>query len=449
MRKFQFIVLLTAVITLISSCGQDTKNTKKDGGSGDRGSNNTRPVYELNDFVKNQKLSCGEESCPDYLTKIVVIYDNKASYCTGVLVNKNTVMTASSCIPRPLRIRGLQCSSSIYAVFEGEKSNIIPCNQILETDNKISFLEPSMWQGDYFFFNLSSEVEGDVAPLNFEGMKDQENLSLWKIDFKDSQKSEIKKSNCNGNHGSYLNPFVDNIFHPMQVVQDCEVTLGAQGSPLLNQQNEVVGFLSQEMSGSLYAFLSNSDVLVGELSHYHHATNLACIEFLGTGSDPKACRPNLSLTKLDNYRADILKGTNLNHSNRTQIEASLEKNFYYFKWDFEFTRDEVTKNFDLKIKQPRCIVDTNKWIREFYTRSGRAIYNRGTRKIEVPNFTFETKLNSSLKPVSVTREIGTKVFTFEFNPWQSHVEKTTFINLNYTLFGNPTTERFENIKPCN
>lgn len=438
-------ILLMAISILLIACGQGTKNSKDS--DGPRQPEDRESNRDLGEFVRNQRLDCAEESCPEYLAKILVITDGKPTYCTGTLVNSNTILTSSSCIPREVRIRGKYCSDEIFAVFGSSNPAIIPCEQILEIDSKISFLEPAMWKGDYLLFKLTDDVEREIPKAADRGVLNKENLDLWRIDFKNDLLSVIKKDKCISVHNSYLNPFVDSSAHPMQVVAGCESGTGAQGSALINSDGELAGILSQEMSGNLYNFLSNSNVLAGELSRYHHVTNLSCLAFLGSSIDPNRCNPNLSLYRLDALRADVLRGIDVNHTDMTSVSRELSDSGTYFKWEFEFQKRAWSGTYELSIKRPECIKDTDGWIYEFTTRRNR-IYNRGTRTIEVPNYNFVSKLDSFLQPTSVLEEKGTKVFTFTFNPWSSHVENQTFIELSYSLFGQQVQEKFNQIKPC-
>ncbi|MAZ47612.1 MAG: hypothetical protein CME65_03565 [Halobacteriovoraceae bacterium] len=438
-------ILLTVLILTLLSCGQDAKNSKDQDGPRQDQNRNIDP--NLSEFVKNQRLDCGETSCPEYLAKIVIISDGKPTYCAGTLVNSNTIVTSSSCIPRAVRIRGKYCSEEIFAVFGGAQTEIIPCQQIIELDNKISFLEPAMWKGDYLFFNLIKETKRTPPRLAENGIVNRDSLDLWRVDFENQFLSVIRKSNCLAVHNSYLNPFVESSAHPMQVVSGCESKVGSLGSPLINKSGELVGTLSQEMSGNLYNFLNNSNVLAGELSHYHHVTNISCLDFLGQPMDPNRCNPNLSLYRLDALRADVLRGTTVNHTEMTTVSRELSELGRYFKWEFEFKKRAWSGVYELAVRRPVCIRDTDVWIGEFTTRTNR-IYNRGTRTIEVPNFNFVSKLDSNLQPTSILEEKGTKAFTFTFNPWSSRVQNETFVDLSYNLFGQQVQDEFKNIKPC-
>ena len=440
-------ILLTAIFSLLIACGQPTKNS--DDNETDGGDRNPRRPVELSDFVINQRLDCGEETCPEYMAKIVVITDGKPTYCTGTLINANTMMTSSSCIPRAIRIRGKYCSDEIFAVFGGKKSEIVPCYQILEVDNKISFLEPAMWKGDYFFFNLNYDVARRTPEIAENGIQNREKLDLWRVDFDNSFRSVLRKDKCLAVQNSYLNPFANSNAHPMQVVSQCESNIGSVGAALINSKGELAGTMSQEMSGNLYNFLRNSTVVSGELNRYHHVTNISCIGFLGQPIDPNKCNPNLSLFRLDSLRADVLRGAQVVHSDMETVNQELNELGKYFKWEFEFQRRAVGGNYQLSISRPVCIRETNNWIREFYANSsGSRIYGPVTRTLSAPNYKFTTKLDSNLQPTSVLEEDGTKDFVVGFNAFTSHVRDNTYVTLKYSLFGQEVNKRFEQIKPC-
>ncbi len=442
-------LLVFALLFNLSSCG------KKPGGASESSKKPEREERDvvIGDYLKLQQLKCHkDDECPEYLVKVIVENAGVRTQCSGVLIDDNQILTSASCLPRRFRIPQLKCANKIFAIFPETKnirSEVFGCSRVKEVSNNI-FSEQSLWKSDFLIFSLDREVKRSSSRTSILGLKNNEELDIWKIENKSDYLGIIKKDKCSIIHESYLNPFADHHFSPMHVARDCNLSSSQSGTPLM-RNNIVAGVYSTEMNKSMYDYLRSGDLLSETLARYFHISNTVCSRYLNFNVlnrgeiTPPECNPVISHGRLDRLRSNILKGQSIHQGNMTQIQDEIELPQRYFKWDVKFFTDTRTNRFEGNLTRPKCIFKSSDWAWEFRSRVTRRYFTYGRIEFSTPSFELKTKLNANLKPVSVVNATDEKLYIVEFNPASAHIQKVTDVTITSKLFGKEIVKMYDGV----
>lgn len=424
------------LIVLISfSCGKEFKETEKSTKpNADRVDERSTPSIPSGSFYSKQKLLCDDPLfCPDNVAKIVVTLNNEINYCTGTLIEEDKLLTSASCLPRPLKIPRLSCSENIIAVFPKTVSSdaeIVACDRVEYVDENL-FTEPALWQNDLVILKLGKKLNRSLAKISNDGVSLGEKLKGWTVSFKNEFEATLNKVTCNVQLNTFLNPFSVKKHSSMVVMNNCDLGDASSGTSFF-RDDEIVTVLSKEMRDRLYSYLRNSDLISGELGRYYHASNVACSNTKITSTSSrisKDCFVTKTTRLLDQKRSRILKGRDIHRSSMDLIKDQVKLPSKYFKWKVEFELSENGRQYDLNLVAPKCINNSSFWIGEYTTRWRRRIYNYAKVQIEVPKYSLITKLSANLTPVSLIEGPEIVNHQIEFNPYDAHVNKKTYVKI--------------------
>lgn len=287
------------------------------------------PQSEIESNLQKHSVSCeGNQACPNYISKIVVVYGNSFKYCTGFLTDQNTVATSSSCLPALLRLNGQDCSKDIYFFFPrtaNRPAERVGCSKV-SLVSPIEGQDPILWRDDVAFLELSTPIaHRRQAQIIRDGIQNTRQYSAWMIDQQDDFSAIVKKVTCEGVHNNYVNPLVLNESSPNMMLADCPLTRGGTGAPIVDSRGRVRAMTSRDMDPKLRSYLESTGLLIKPLKSITHATNFACAPTNVDNDmlDERECLKDLTYTRVDRFRSEMLSTNLLFGDLRKKLEDSL------------------------------------------------------------------------------------------------------------------------------
>lgn len=447
MKKIGFILLSCL---LAASCGKKIdKSSSSPNGEGDRDGRDTDVSGNLQRFIDRQNHDCLDElHCNESVAKLVVVERQNVRYCTATLIGKDMLLTSSSCLPKTLRVPGLNCSANIFAIFPKttfHKKQVARCAQVVSSDTNEE-TDPALWNSDYAFIKLNTRLNRRVLKVSRNGLKEDTPYRSYKVDFENDYDASQKLSYCFPVYDTYANPFSTQKFSPLVTVRECENISGNSGAPVIDFSGDIVGVFSGNLDKGVDTFITNTNLLIEPMAPIHHVANTACMKtpkMFNTSGLNKECRKGISTALLDKYREQLLNSKKIHAKNMNDIKDELETPERYFKWKINFLKDAKGKSYEPHFDKPKCFFDINSWIDEF-KRVGR-IRSWGTVEIDVPNFKLETKLDRRLKAISFVADKGSKKYFVSFNPRYAFFQRNTVVQINSVFDGRQMNQRFENV----
>ena len=385
--------------------------------------------------------------------------DRKAvRHCVGTLIGNSTLLVASSCLTRSLRIPGADCGRTIHAIFpesNGHKKIVTSCKRILSSDHSF-FDDPALRRSDIARIQLDTRSSREISNglkkrktrYSRKGFEEGEFFQAWKVDKISDFEAVVKKETCKALYRSYANPFVTSKNSAFMTLSGCSFEEGNLGSAIMDGNQNVRGLMSSALSKSMLSFLESRDLLAETPSETVHVSNLACAfrSFKDSGSSKRlkyTCTHVKTEKELKRLRFEMLRDKRVHRRNKDQIEKDLEKYKKYFKWDIEFFLNPSRNILETSIEQPKCFHESSKWLGEF--RSRRRYKERVTQKINLKNYRLQIMLNSSLKPVSVKSETPDKNYFISFSPRDIFNKKRTWVNIRTQVFGKEESHYYNRV----
>jgi V8-like Glu-specific endopeptidase len=294
------------------------------------------------EVLKDQKIKCTEDKCPEGLARILFQEDDEVFSCTGFLVAPNIVMTNSHCVQS-----GVDdfCERAMVQ-FPGKnskKADPVGCSKVLVSHPSYDLVLDR--KNDYAFIELKNAVEREVFHFDTKsGIENEKNYGVWVMNSITQNYAEMAHYSCISVQETALVPTSNHPFADKMVFIDCPIIPGNSGSPILNDENKVVGIMygaSVNTHGEFAKALKGKTVAV--------AHNAACVEFepLGLGHHPLC----------DSVIENKTDHSNLHKLYRKTAQAMLEtfKRKYqnnslyrYFEWMIDYSSKGI-------IMTPRCL----------------------------------------------------------------------------------------------
>lgn len=452
--KRAHLVSLMITLTLSASCGRIIEDSEAEQGRrerDERGGAGDGPIIVPEDVIRSQRLLCEDVlTCPESINKLIIFDKDKKHQCIGNLIAPDKILTSASCLPKSLRIPNIDCSKSIFAVFAKSgvhPEEIVGCRNVEYVNNNL-FKEAALWQSDLAIIKLGRSLSRNLASLSHQGVRDNEELKVWKVENQNSNIGVLKESECTSLLETYLNPLSNSPYSSMFIGAHCDLDVSDNGAPVY-RDGDIVGVMSKEMGKRIYEFLIGSGRVEGELSRYYHFNNMSCFDelftYIGTYA-PSECFKKKTTRLLDQARGKILKSIDIHKEAMERAKEEIKAAGQFFNWKIDFKFNNRTQELHSYYDQPECIVETKSWIGQYRTWRGK-IWTFANVKIEVPKFIFKVRLDEDLKALSYVDDSQVENYRIQFNPFDAHTKKKTYVTLLWDLDQqNPPSVTFDDVE---
>ncbi|MFP5519996.1 MAG: trypsin-like serine peptidase [Bdellovibrionia bacterium] len=217
-------------------------------------------------------------NCPPALAQL----QGNNSVCTAFLIDNDLVATNLHCLPPHLQRAGSDCSQIDVVFLKNPQGEQIKrkCNYVEKASAKMeAVLSP-----DTALLRLNQPV--NINPLRLapaSGLKHKEYATIFKINPTTSAEipPQVEKVECQAVQKSMLNPYFDNPQSAVFAFYPCKVIPGNSGSPVLNENNEVVAVINSRSTLNIKDNIPYLAHLSGEAAF---ATHIRCLR------TPDSCR---------------------------------------------------------------------------------------------------------------------------------------------------------------
>lgn len=312
-------------------------------------------------YLSKFQVICGEgKRCADYVSKIVIAYENKIQHCTGTLFDSRTIVTSASCLPLSFRLPGRSCEKDIFIFFrDGKKTTRVPCESIVQISD-LEGSDASLWRDDLVFLRLKKTIfDRRAIQISREGAPDGQGFTLHGIKKINDFESEIVKSDCESTLNSYMNPLSNHESSPNLLMSGCSMEPGFNGAPLVDSRGRVRALASQPISEKLVTAVA--DLLPKPLKGMLYATNFACAEtpYNSEVLDARECAKDLNVNLGDQLRSKMLDPVIVFGDQLNFLKESLNSSNRYLK--FSLTLKSKDLSFETEVA-PLCFKDVNNWL---------------------------------------------------------------------------------------
>lgn len=401
-------LLIALLSSVVISCGKEAPKKFQ------RTTDVSRPPQvEINTYLEKQDVSCEpNQVCPNYIAKIVVKDGDIYRFCTGFLTDEGTVATSASCLPDLLRLNGQDCSRDVFFFFP-KTSNRPPERASCEKVSLVSSIEgkdPMLWRDNVAFLELSKPLSHRrQAQIVREGVQNNKEYTVWMVDQQGEYSAILKRSTCEGVHGSYVNPLAGNESSPSMLFANCGVTNSFNGAPVIDSRGKVRGILSQEMDPKVRAYLQSTGLLTQPLRQLVHGSNFACAAtpYDTDILDEKECLKDLTYSIVDRSRADMLSLNLLFSDLRKRYEDSLQGLSKFIRFGVRMIPNGELQETEIF---PKCFRPLNEWI-DTITNT-RNIF---VEDVVLPVRVFRRSMDTNGRIVAQTIEGSNKATYFQFS----------------------------------
>ena len=362
--------LIGLLLLLTLACGKEAKNN-----GGNKPSSQIDPITsELEDQIKRQTVDCDNGlSCPEYVAKIVIVDRARLRTCTGFLLNSLVVGTSASCLTEKLRASYTNerlCQTEVHIFFG--RSNFRPAKRVhcarLLLVSQLTDDDPVLWRNDIAYIELAEPVfRSAMRRMSREGIADNSDVTMWKVDEENDQVGIIRKSECKSVVNSYVNPLSTTPYDPAYLISNCTLKKGNKGAIILNDKGNWQGVFSGNLDSAMMNFMNTSGYLVERLMSIGHVSNTVCLPALRDDNPVvrEECLRDLDYTQLDRRRGEMLSAPSSHAVAIANIEKTVSDMKPYINWKVELVQDgDRPGNFRVRLK-PKCLKPVNDWIRRF------------------------------------------------------------------------------------
>jgi hypothetical protein len=368
---------------------------------------------EMNTYLEKQDVNCEpNQVCPNYIAKVVIRDGDRYRFCTGFLTNEGTVATSASCLPDLLRLNGQNCSRDVFFYFpktlnrHQERARCSKVSLVSSLDGK----DPVLWRENIAFLELEKPMpHRRQAQIVREGVQNNKEYTAWMVDQQGEYSAILKRSTCEGVHGSYVNPLALTESSPNILFANCGITNSFSGAPVIDSRGKVRAILSAEMDNRIRTYLESTGLLTQPLKQLVHASNFACattpydIDIL----DEKECLKDLTYSLVDKSRAEMLSLNSLFSDLRRRYEDSLQGVSKFIRFGVRMIPNGEFQETEI---YPKCFRPLNEWI-------GTITNTRNTlvEDVVLPVRIFRRTMDANGRIMAQTIEGSNKETYFQFS----------------------------------
>lgn len=408
----------TLALSLVA-CGKEEKNN----GPKVTGAQDPVVVGQLEDQLRRQTVDCENgQACPEGIAKIAVVEHmagghDRLRFCTGFLLNSIILGTSASCLTEMLRAStdDRTCQADVHIFFPRtgfREAKRVACSRLLLV-TALEGKDPVLWRNDLAYIEMAEPISRRYMKMSRDGITDNSNLTLWKVDAENDQVGVIRKSECTGVLNTYVNPLSQTPYDPNFIISGCALKSGNKGAPILNGKGQWQGVYSGPLDSDMMMFVNNSGYLTEPLRSLGHVSNTVCLPALRDDNPVtrEECSKDLDYSQLDRARASFL-GSPLSHEGaRVGFEKAASALKPYLNWKVELVPDgDTIGSFRTKLS-PRCFKPVSSWIRNFSQIPGKLTYS-----FTVPDWKLKLGLDGATHFASKVDDRYKRVINVEFSP---------------------------------
>ncbi len=396
------------ILLTLASCGKKSKEEKST-----RDVNPNPPLEsDLEQFLKQQEVICENgKTCPDYLTKIVVVDGDKRKFCTGFLTDSETVATSTNCLSELLRIDDQRCDKEVFFFFPetfSRPAQRVECKKVLKASS-IETKDPVLWRNNISFLELKRSVYRRPLIINRDGVQDRKSMVMWAIDQIDNKTGIIRREECEAVHNTYLNPLVTDVSSPNLTFAGCMFKKGNSGAPIVDYRGKLRAMVSTGIDSKVIEYLNSTGLLLKPLKEMFHATNLACAPTIYNTDvlNEQECSKELNYKLVDKVRAEMLSTVSLFKDLLLRFETKLGDSNKYIKLKANLVPDGNIHRLDI---YPSCFKNVSQWI------GGLSTNRNFSFDITLPTKNFRRAMDTYGKIMAVETDEGELEYSFQFSP---------------------------------
>jgi hypothetical protein len=364
MRRF---LGLSACFLTLAGCLSGTQSLDFDGSSDGR-------QFLMNLAWDQMSVICSDPStCPAtvgmLLSRMTQPEPGTAS-CTTFLVNGQTLVTDSHCVPVEIRQAGASCKGKIKALFpdtatlKGESvecESVVTATAIVEDKNSPEYVR----RPDYAVLRLARTVSRGSLALSPLGLPDGIQLTMFAVDPDiASNISVLTSKQCTIQRSTTVFPSEDPLFG-LVFLANCDAIAGNSGSPLVDNEKKVravvyagrkdsdLPLLSPRFAGMLGASID-------DLMPFAFANNAACISLDG-GPLPPNIAERCTKTVLGNERFHEMYAESDHQVLKNLVGDWIAANSFYFKYKAREIVPKDDPKLYVEIPAIDCIRDPSGW----------------------------------------------------------------------------------------
>lgn len=447
LAKPKEILRVTWLITLVLviGCGKKTEDS-----SSQLEVITPQPIEtEIELQLSKQSVDCEQGiSCPESIAKIVVVDRDKLRFCTGFLVNSETVATSSSCLTEGLRVSNdpKRCSREVHVFFaksDFRAEKRVGCARLLLAST-LNGQDPSLWRNDLAYIELKEPIFRRALYLSRDGFPASRPTStLWKVDAENDQQGVIRSDTCTSVLNSYVAPLSDSEFSPNVVVSNCTLGEGNLGAPLLNDRGKWLGLVSGPVNQGVLDYVAHSGLLTEDLLPLLQVGNGACIPSLLDGDNVthRECFRDLGSAEMTRQRASMLSNLATHESTRVRLEKQVNALRPFVQWKLVIVPSPSGGPSTTQVV-PVCIRPSGEWLNQFRNRKPPAAY---TFYMTIPDWRFAIGFDGKVRLVSRLDSTQNQTISTKFYPkgaLSSHTSDFTVRD------GNGNTNSYEKVPFC-